>query len=126
MKLSVLIPVYNEELTVDELLSAVLVTEVDEEIIVVDDRSTDGTVAVLEGWTGQVRVLCHPANRGKGAAIRTGIKSASGDIVLIQDADMEYDPKEYPRLLKPILDGKADVVYGSRFVGGGAHRRGEG
>jgi glycosyltransferase involved in cell wall biosynthesis len=96
----------------------------DKEIIVVDDCSTDGTRELLRGEVGQLveQVLYHERNQGKGAALRTGIAAATGGIVLIQDADLEYDPAEYPRLVQPILDGKADVVFGSRFMGGQPHR----
>jgi glycosyltransferase involved in cell wall biosynthesis len=97
--------------------------DVPKEILVVDDASNDGTGLRLESLGGgDVRVFRHPANRGKGAAIRTAIENATGDIILIQDADLEYDPADYPRLLQPILDGRADVVFGSRFLGGGEHR----
>ncbi len=121
MKLSVIIPVYNEKNTVLELLRRVeaVPLSLDKEIIVVDDFSTDGTREVLGGLgRPDIRVLFHAKNMGKGAALRTGFSEATGDIVLIQDADLEYDPAEYPGLLAPILDGRADVVYGSRFLGG--------
>ena len=125
-KLSIIIPCYNEIKTIETILELVCAVELDieREIVLVDDGSKDGTRDYLETIKDRdyIKVILHPVNRGKGAAIRTGFKQASGDIVLIQDADLEYDPKEYPRLLKPILDGKADVVYGSRFVGGEAHR----
>jgi glycosyltransferase involved in cell wall biosynthesis len=124
--LSVLIPVYNEVKTLEELLSRVREIEINKEIILVDDGSTDGTRDLLqekiEGKYPDVKVFLHETNKGKGAAIRTAIEKARGDILLIQDADLEYDPKEYFNLLAPILDGKADVVFGSRFLGGGAHR----
>ena len=127
MKLSVVIPVYNEAQTVDQLLGLVLHidTGMDTELIVVDDCSTDGTRAILERAKEKyprMILLLHEKNQGKGAALRTGFAIATGDLVLVQDADLEYDPKEYPRLLQPILDGHADVVFGSRFLGGGAHR----
>jgi len=125
-KLSIIIPCYNEINTIKDIIKAVRAVELDikREIIVVDDGSKDGTRDYLASINEEdnIEVFLHETNRGKGAAIRTGINAASGDIVLIQDADMEYDPKEYPRLLQPILDGNADVVYGSRFVGGEAHR----
>jgi glycosyltransferase involved in cell wall biosynthesis len=121
-KLSILIPVYNERATVNELFRRVqaIPLPVDREIIAVDDGSTDGTRDLLKDRK-DVRVLLHPQNRGKGAAIRTALEAATGDFVLIQDADLEYDPADYPALLAPLLDGRADVVYGSRFLGG-VHR----
>jgi glycosyltransferase involved in cell wall biosynthesis len=121
MKLSVIIPVYNEKNTVLELLRRVeaVPLSLDKEIIVVDDFSTDGTREVLAGLgRPDIKVLFHAKNMGKGSALRTGFSEATGDIVLVQDADLEYDPAEYPGLLAPILDGRADVVYGSRFLGG--------
>jgi len=122
MKVSVVIPVYNEAGTVLDLLEKVRAVPIDKEIIIVDDGSSDGTREVLDGVSGSdVLVVHHPQNKGKGAALRTGFDKVRGDIVLIQDADLEYDPGDYPRLLRPILDGKADVVYGSRF-GGEIHR----
>jgi glycosyltransferase involved in cell wall biosynthesis len=122
LKLSVIVPVYNEEETIDEVIErvqAVRLGEVDLEIVLVDDASTDRTPALLETYRGRpgITVLSHPSNRGKGAAIRTGLDSVSGDLVVIQDADLEYDPNDYPRLIKPIIDGQADVVFGSRFAG---------
>ena len=124
MKLSVVIPVYNEHETINEILAAVRAVELEKEIILVDDFSTDGTRDKLQQieQSGTAKVLYHEKNRGKGAALRTGFKAATGDLVIIQDADMEYDPQEYPKLIQPILDGKADVVYGSRFAGGESHR----
>ena len=124
MTLSVVIPVFNEVGTIREIVHRVLAVPVQKEVIVVDDFSTDGTRPVLnelERIPG-VSVLFHENNRGKGAALRTGFTAATGDVILIQDADLEYDPSEYPRLLAPILAGRADVVYGSRFVGGDSHR----
>ena len=120
MTLSVIIPVYNEISTLSTILERVLATGLADEIILVDDGSTDGTLNLLAGLDGQrgVRVILHATNQGKGAAVRTGLSAATGDILLIQDADLEYDPCDYPTLLKPIKEGKADVVYGSRFLGG--------
>jgi glycosyltransferase involved in cell wall biosynthesis len=121
MKLSIVIPVYNEKETIREILRRVQAVKlpVRKEIIIVDDCSRDGTRDILNRLAGRnVRVLFHDQNRGKGAALRTGFARATGDIVLVQDADLEYNPDEYPRLLAPILDGRADVVYGSRFLGG--------
>jgi glycosyltransferase involved in cell wall biosynthesis len=118
--LSILIPVYNEKATVLELLRRVEAVQlsVAKQIVMVDDGSTDGTRALLEGLGGRAKVVLHERNRGKGAAIRTALAHATGDIVIIQDADLEYDPADYPGLLVPILDGRADAVYGSRFLGG--------
>ena len=118
--LSVIVPVYNEKSTVGEVLRRIRAVDVplEVEIIVVDDGSSDGTnqvLAVLENST--IKVLTHPVNQGKGAALRTGIESATGDIVIIQDADLEYDPEDWPKILAPILRGRAAVVYGSRFTG---------
>lgn len=124
MVLSVVMPVYNEAATIREIVARVRSVPVDKELIIVDDCSTDGTRPVLNelALLPNVKVILQEKNQGKGAALRTGFAAASGDIILVQDADLEYDPDEYPRLLKPILDGKADVVYGSRFVGGDSHR----
>jgi glycosyltransferase involved in cell wall biosynthesis len=117
--LSVIIPVYNEERTVRPLLDKVLAAPIEKQIVIVDDGSTDGTRAILSSiQRPDVRVILHDRNQGKGAAIRTAIPEVRGDITIIQDADLEYDPADYPRLMKPILDGVADVVYGSRFLGG--------
>jgi glycosyltransferase involved in cell wall biosynthesis len=121
MNLTVVMPVYNERATVEAILQRVEQTGLANEIILVDDGSTDGTRAILERIASQhpaLKVLLHERNRGKGAAIQTGIRAATQDLVLIQDADLEYDPRDYPALLAPILEGKADVVFGSRFLGG--------
>ncbi len=125
MKVSIVIPCYNEAATIARLLDAVRAAPVtDREIIVVDDASRDGTRELLRGPLADRadRVLFHEVNQGKGAALRTGFAAATGDVVIVQDADLEYDPQEYPLLLGPILAGKADVVFGSRFMGGGPHR----
>jgi len=124
MKLSVVIPAYNEIGTIREILSRVNAVPLEKEIVIVDDCSTDGTGEALreEAAAGRCRLVRHDRNRGKGAALQTGFSAVTGDIVLIQDADLEYDPQEYPKLLKPILDGRADVVYGSRFAGSGEKR----
>jgi glycosyltransferase involved in cell wall biosynthesis len=120
MKLTVIIPIYNEARTIPTLLDRVLATGLIYEIILVDDGSSDGTRDFLSSLDGQqgIRAILHEKNQGKGAAVRTGIASATGDVILIQDADLEYDPRDYPVLLKPIEEGLADVVYGSRFLGG--------
>ena len=121
MQVSVVIPVYNEVSTIREIVVRVQAVDLNKEIIIVDDGSTDGTRELLQEITlshENVRVLYHDRNQGKGAALRTGFEAATGDIVIIQDADLEYDPREYPVLLEPILDGRADIVYGSRFLGG--------
>jgi glycosyltransferase involved in cell wall biosynthesis len=119
MQLSVVIPVYNEKDTLREILHRVQATALATEILVVDDGSTDGTRLVLAELIPQpgLRVILHPSNMGKGAAVRTGIQNATGNVILIQDADLEYNPRDYPQLLKPLEDGLADVVYGSRFLG---------
>ena len=116
--LSVLIPVYNEEATIDRLLAAVLAVDIEKEVIVVDDCSTDGTSARLAEWADKVHLHCHPVNRGKGAAVRTALAAATGDAVVIQDADLEYDPQDYPALVAPIESGRAQVVYGVRDLKG--------
>jgi glycosyltransferase involved in cell wall biosynthesis len=122
-RLSIVIPVFNEVGTLSAILRAVesaLLPDIEKEIVVVDDFSTDGTRELLgrEADAGRIRAIYHDRNRGKGASLRTGFQEVTGDVVIVQDADLEYDPREYPRLLKPILEGKADVVYGSRFLGG--------
>ncbi len=124
VKLSVLIPVYNEERTIDEILRLVTSEPTDKEVVVVDDGSTDGTREKLRAWDGRagVRVILQPKNLGKGRAVRAALEAARGEILIIQDADLEYDPTEYPRLLGPIESGRADVVFGSRFVGSSEHR----
>jgi glycosyltransferase involved in cell wall biosynthesis len=120
MRLSVVVPVYNEVENLREILKRVRQTRLVYEIVVVDDGSQDGSRDLLAKIDGKnhVRVILHPGNQGKGAAVRTGIQAARGDVVLIQDADLEYNPRDYPALLQPIEDGIADVVYGSRFLGG--------
>ena len=121
MKLSVVMPVYNEERTLEEIVRRVQATPFDKEIILVNDCSKDGTAALLEKLAKEqsnVRVFHHAQNMGKGGALATGFSKVTGDVVLIQDADLEYDPSDYPVLLRPILEGKADVVFGSRFLGG--------
>ena len=119
MNLSVIIPVYNEKNTIRELVRRVQAMNLAYEIVIVDDGSKDGTREILTEMDGKgkVRVILHVKNQGKGAAVRTGIQAAKGDVLLIQDADLEYDPREYPNLLKPIEENNADVVYGSRFLG---------
>lgn len=130
--LSVVIPIFNEQKTVENLINQVKAVPIRKELVLVDDGSTDGTREILKKLEEQmqaendpqnrVRVIFHEQNQGKGAAVRTGFLEAEGDVMLIQDADLEYDPSEYPRLLQPIIEGKADVVYGSRFLGDQPHR----
>ena len=117
MKLSIIIPVYNEEKTINKILDKVFKVKLflDKEIIVIDDHSTDNTLEILKK-RNSIILLQHEINKGKGAAIKSGFKKATGDIILIQDADLEYDPNDYPKLLKPILENKTKVVYGSRFL----------
>jgi glycosyltransferase involved in cell wall biosynthesis len=129
MLLSVIIPVYNEKNTLEALIESVRSVDlsgmdVSLELVVVDDCSQDGTQAIAHRLAseGKIRLISHEKNQGKGGALQTGFQAAQGDIIIIQDADLEYDPEEYPKLLKPILDGKADVVFGSRFMGGEPHR----
>jgi glycosyltransferase involved in cell wall biosynthesis len=123
MKLSVVIPVYNERDTVKQICDAVRAVNIEKEIILVDDCSTDGTREIIRQLADDTtKVVFHDGNMGKGAALRTGFRNVTGDIVIIQDADLEYDPSQYPKLIQPILEGKADVVYGSRFVSGDYRR----
>lgn len=121
MKLSIVIPVFNEEKTVEEIIRRAQDVDVglEKEIIIVDDGSTDSTQQILKGLNlPQIKIIYHDKNQGKGAALQAGFSKATGNIILVQDADLEYDPRDYPKLLEPILDGRADVVYGSRFLGG--------
>ena len=118
MKLSVVMPVYNEVRTIEEIIHRVKAVDIDKEIVIVDDGSTDGTREYLQKISDPlIRVFFQEKNMGKGAAVRTGVAEATGDVIVIQDADLEYNPQEYHQLIKPILDGRADVVYGSRFRG---------
>ena len=130
-KLSIVIPAYNEAATIVQLLDLVLsvelVNDIKKELIIVDDGSKDGTIEIIEGYVAshpdeEIQFIKHEKNQGKGSALHTGISKATGDYLIIQDADLEYDPHEYNHLLKPILRGMADVVYGSRFMGGAPHR----
>lgn len=121
MKLSIVIPVYNEKTTIERIVDKVLSVklDLDKEIILVDDGSTDGTQDILKNIArDNVKIFIHEKNQGKGKALQTGFSNASGDFIIIQDADLEYDPREYPQLLAPLLDGRADAVFGSRFLGG--------
>jgi glycosyltransferase involved in cell wall biosynthesis len=125
MKLSVVMPVYNEKATLQEVITRVLAVPLDIELICVDDGSGDGSreiLAALQSGHPQIRVLLQPKNMGKGAALRRGVQESTGDYIIIQDADLEYDPTDYPALLHPLIEGKADVVYGSRFLGSAPHR----
>lgn len=125
MKVSIVIPCYNEKSTIEKIVEAVRNARLKQkEIIVVDDSSQDGTRTVLEQNLSQVvdQIIYHPVNRGKGAALRSGFRAATGDIILVQDADLEYNPEDYPALLEPLMSGKADAVFGSRFMGGRPHR----
>lgn len=129
MKLSIIVPVYNEEQFIETLLRRVMAVNLKaiglaRDVVVVDDCSTDRTPEILDRFHSEpdIRIIRHQSNQGKGAAIRTGMQAATGELILIQDADLEYYPDEYPKLLNPILEGKADVVYGSRFAGGELHR----
>ncbi|MAF66625.1 MAG: glycosyl transferase [Planctomycetes bacterium] len=121
MKLSVVMPVYNEERTLEEIVEAVLATPYEKELLLVNDASADGSPEIMRRLAerhAEIRCFHHECNRGKGAALATGFAEVRGDVVVVQDADLEYDPRDYGALLRPIVDGKADVVYGSRFLGG--------
>ncbi len=124
-KLSIVIPCYNESRTIEQIVKAVRESPIkDKEIIVVDDCSTDGTKEILKSKIERIvsKIIYHEKNQGKGASLRTGFAHVTGDVIIVQDADLEYDPKEYEKVIKPILDGKADAVLSSRFIGGGSHR----
>ena len=121
MKLSVIIPVYNEEKTVGEVIRRVVAVKIEKEIIIVNDGSSDGTKKKIHGFKG-LKIIDKNVNEGKGAAVRDGIKAATGDVIIIQDADLEYDPKEYPLMLEPIVTKRADVVFGSRLITSRPHR----
>lgn len=123
-RLSVVVPIYNERESLEEILRRVRAVPIPKEIVLVDDASTDGTREILQRLeaSADLKILYHAKNRGKGAALRTGFAHATGDVVVIQDADLEYDPAQYPELIQPIVEGKADVVFGSRFLAGGPHR----
>lgn len=126
MRLSIIIPVFNEKNTILQILSkvdGVNLGDIGKEIIIIDDFSTDGTRDILKNLESKYKILYQDKNQGKGAALRTGFGAANGDIILVQDADLEYNPAEYPKLIAPILDGSADVVYGSRLIGGEVPRR---
>lgn len=119
MKVSIIMPVYNEKATIEEIVRRVLAVPIDQELLIVNDASTDGTAEALAAMTdGRLRIFTHERNQGKGAAIRTAIPQAIGDVIVIQDGDLEYDPAQIPTLIEPIQRGVADVVYGSRFLGG--------
>jgi len=119
MKLSIIIPVYNEKTTIKEIIKKISLIDIQKEIVIVDDCSSDGTVDILKDIeSDDLKVFYHERNMGKGAAVRTAFKHITGDIIIIQDADLEYDPRDYPSLIRPIIEGRADVVYGSRFLGG--------
>ncbi|MGE0077071.1 MAG: glycosyltransferase family 2 protein [Bacteroidales bacterium] len=128
--LSIIIPAYNEEKTITKILERVIavnIDNIDKELVIVNDCSKDNTIGVIENFIAEhknhnIKLYSHAVNQGKGAALHTGIKEATGDFIIIQDADLEYDPREYKDLLKPIIEGNADVVYGSRFMGGNPHR----
>lgn len=125
IKLSIIIPVYNEEKTIKQILKAVeqvSLPNIEKEIVIIDDCSLDGTRDILKEVEHRYKVIYQTINMGKGAAVRTGFMNVTGDIIIIQDADLEYDPQEYPKIIKPILEGRADVVYGSRFMGSDSHR----
>jgi glycosyltransferase involved in cell wall biosynthesis len=124
LKLSVVMPVYNEAGTLEEIVGQVLATSLAFELIIVDDGSKDGSREIMKQWENHpiIKVILHEQNQGKGVAVRTGLRAASGDVMVIQDADLEYDPRDYPKLLQPIEEGRADVVFGSRFIGGPARK----